>query len=63
MTNGDSIRALPDEVLAQILNRCCISYNGLSGCKGCVLGKFCDMYRSSGDWANWLMEEANDEWR
>lgn len=54
MTNADKIRALPNEVLAQILNRYCISF----GCKGCVLKKFCDVYRSSGDWLTWLEEES-----
>lgn len=61
-TNADRIREMPNEVLAQLLNRCCISYNICSGCKGCILKKFCDVYRTSGDWADWLMEEANDKW-
>lgn len=62
-TNGDRIRALPNEELDQILNRCCISYTICSGCKGCVLEKFCDVYRSSGDWLSWLrspVEESNE---
>lgn len=62
-TNGDRIRAMPNEELDQILNRCCISYTICSGCKGCVLEKFCDVYRSSGDWLSWLrspVEESNE---
>ena len=55
-TNADRIRELPNEVLAQILNRYCISF----GCKGCVLKKFCDVYRSSGDWLTWLESEAEE---
>lgn len=58
MKNADKIRALPNEVLAQILNRCCISYTICVGCKGCVLKKFCDVYRLSGDWLTWLEEES-----
>lgn len=56
MTNADRIRALPNEVLAQILNRYCISF----GCKGCVLKKFCDVFRTSGDWLDWLGSEAEE---
>lgn len=62
-TNGDRIRALPNEELDQILTRCCISYTICSGCKGCVLEKFCDVYRSSGDWLDWLrspVEESHE---
>jgi len=59
-TNADRIRELPNEVLAQILRICCISYRICPGCKECVLERFCDVFRTSGDWLDWLESEAEE---
>ena len=59
-TNADKIRALPNEELAQILLRCCISYKIGPGCKECVLERFCDVFRASGDWLDWLRSPVED---
>ena len=55
-TNADKIRALPDETLADILHKCCIS----SGCEDCPLANFCGEYRTSGDWFDWLESGAEE---
>lgn len=56
MTNADKIRALPDETMADILHKCCIS----SGCEDCPLANFCGEYRTSGDWFDWLESGAEE---
>lgn len=56
MTNGNKIRALPDEALAYILRRCCIG----SGCEDCPLTKFCVEFRGYADWLTWLESEAEE---
>ena len=56
-TNGDKIRALPDEVLAQIIRRCCLS----SSCVVCPVKKLCNYtYRTDGGWLDWLGSEAEE---
>lgn len=58
MTNGDRIRALPNEVLAQIIRRCCIS----SSCMVCPVRKLCNCtFRTEGDWYDWLESEAEEK--
>lgn len=55
MTNGDKIRALPNEVLAQIIRRCCIG----SSCVVCPIERLCDYtFRIEGGWFDWLESEA-----
>lgn len=59
MTNGDRVRALPDEVLAEVLWGCCFG----CGCKSCPLGRFCKgdiMCFSTGDWLDWLESEVEE---
>lgn len=60
-TNGDRIRAMTNEELAQILNICCISYIICTGCEECVLDRFCDMFRTSKDWLSWLRSPVEEK--
>ena len=57
MTNADKIRALPNEVLAQIIRRCCIS----SSCVVCPVKKLCNYtFRPEGALYDWLESEAEE---
>lgn len=57
MTNSDRIRALPNEVLAKIIRRCCIS----SSCVICPVKKLCNYtFRSERGWYDWLEREAEE---
>lgn len=50
-TNGDRIRAMTDEALANILYSVCVD----SSCGGCPIAPFCDYtFRVVGDWLDWL---------
>lgn len=57
MTNGDKIRALPDEKLAKILLECC---NGAAeSCSYCPVEEFCNgAFRNRQEWLAWLESEA-----
>ena len=51
MTNGDRIRAMTDEVLADILYSVCVA----PYCRGCPIAPFCGYtLRVVGDWLDWL---------
>lgn len=61
-TNADRIRALPNEVLAEILRGCCRGF----ACYSCPLKRFCNEVleqTETDDWLDWLEseEEESDE--
>lgn len=50
-TNSDRIRAMTDEVLADILYSVCVARS----CRGCPIAQFCDgIFRVVDDWLDWL---------
>lgn len=56
MTNADKIRALPDEIMAQILWSVC---NCGIDCLSCPVAAHCGgTFRLMGDWEAWLESEA-----
>lgn len=56
-TNADKIRALPDEVLAQIIRRCCYG----STCFECPVEQLCNgTFRTTDDCFDWLESEAEE---
>lgn len=60
MTNGDRIRALPNEVLAKILEGCCRGFN----CYFCPLKRFCNEVleqTETDDWLDWLESEVEEK--
>lgn len=55
MTNGDRIRALPNETLAEIIRGCC----GGCDCFSCPVEQLCnETFRTTDDWFDWLGSEA-----
>lgn len=57
MKNGDKIRALSNEDLADILYSVCVG----SFCDDCPLAQLCDgIFRVTGDWYDWLEIEAEE---
>lgn len=57
MTNGDKIRVLPDEIIAQILWSVCVS----STCGDCPMEAHCGgLFRLPGEWLAWLESEAEE---
>lgn len=57
MTNGDRIRELPNEVLAQIIRQCCYGSN----CIDCPMEQPCNgVFRTTDDWFDWLESEAEE---
>lgn len=57
MKNADRIRELPDEVLAQVIRRCCIG----SSCVVCPVEQLCNYtFRTEGEWFDWLESEAEE---
>ena len=56
-TNADKIRALPNEVLAQIIRQCCCGSN----CIDCPVEQLCNgTFRTTDDWFDWLESEAEE---
>lgn len=56
-TNADKIRALPNEVLAQIIRMCC----GGCTCIDCPVEQLCNgTFRTTDDWLDWLGSEAEE---
>ncbi|MBO4854071.1 MAG: hypothetical protein J5482_02850 [Oscillospiraceae bacterium] len=52
MTNGDKIRAMTDEELAQ----------WLIDCTACTIERFCAIHREcDACWLDWLKQEVQDE--
>lgn len=57
MTNGDRIREMPNEVLAQIIRQCCCG----STCFDCPVEQLCNgTFRTTDDWFDWLESEAEE---
>ena len=54
-TNGDRIRAMPNEELAKILEGCCRGFN----CYFCPLKRFCNTDNGLG-WLDWLKSPAEE---
>ena len=59
MTNGDRIRAMPNEVLAEILRGCCRGFT----CYFCPLNRFCNEVleqTETDDWLDWLKSPVEE---
>lgn len=56
MTNGDRIRSMSDEELAEFM--CHNVSNGTVNCAFCAAAEFCRMGHNG--WHDWMKQEADD---